>query len=127
VRRNVGLTLLLSFALFVKALIPSGWMPSGEEAFEIIVCAGTETHSVWLDKNGELHEQDPGDAKGDGARKGSCPFAAIAQAADLPSPAIMADPVGPSSYVTYAPLPAIAIGKGLAAPPPPQTGPPLRT
>jgi hypothetical protein len=126
VRRNFALTLLLSFALFAEALIPSGWMPTGGKAFEITVCTGTDTHSLWLDRAGKLHKQDP-DKKNSNSDSKSCAFAGLGAAVDLPvdtQPAI--EPQGPN-ITTPAPRLVAAIGKGLAAPPPPQTGPPLLT
>jgi hypothetical protein len=126
VRRDFALTLLLSFALFAKALIPSGWMPTGGKAFEITVCTGTDTHSLWLDRAGKLHKQDP-DKQNDKPDSQSCAFAGLGTVADLPAFKQLAiQPQGPNA-IAPAPRLVAAIGKGLAAPPPPPTGPPLLT
>lgn len=122
-RCNLALTLLLSFALFAKALIPSGWMPSGERAFEISVCTGAETHSLWLDKYGKLHKQDPSDKEGE--KDGSCPYAAMVFSADLHAATPIAGGFALAFPGVTAPLAEVSIGHGLAAPPPPQTGPPI--
>ncbi len=120
----------LAFALVFKALIPAGWMPSSDQAFAIMLCAGADSSTVWLDKQGQLHKTDP--AKKHPAKKhplsdkeheGGCAFSGLAQLAKLDRsnisflPKISADRL-------YLSQPAAEIGLGLAAPPPPSTGPP---
>jgi hypothetical protein len=112
-------------AVAVRGLIPMGWMPTGERGFEITICAGVDTHKVWLDSDGKLHQQDP--SKKPVPDLEPCAFGALAMAAvisdigasDIP-PAKMAVALGRSEYL-------VSIGRGLAAPPPPATGPPILT
>ncbi len=122
-RGNYPLILLLSLALFAKALIPAGWMPSPGKAFEITVCMGVGSQSMWLDKNGTLHDENPDDEADE--VQASCPFVASASLADLPSASAMPEAEVAPAGRHFAPRPAAAIGHGLAAPPPPQTGPPI--
>jgi hypothetical protein len=123
-KRDFALSLILSFALLAKALIPSGWMPTGGRAFEITVCAGTDTHSLWLDDKGRLHKQDPDDRNTKSDSK-PCAFAGLGAAVDLPViPPLKRKPLATGATTSVARSVA-AIGQGLAAPPPPPTGPPL--
>jgi hypothetical protein len=120
--------LLIAIALFavaVRGLIPMGWMPTGERGFAITICTGVDTHNVWLDSKGKLHKQDP--SKKLAPDPEPCAFGALAMAAvlsdisssDIPA-AKMAAALGCFDYL-------VSIGRGLAAPPPPATGPPILT
>jgi hypothetical protein len=118
--------LLLIIALIgiaFRGLIPMGWMPTGERGFEIIICTGVDTQKVWLDAKGNLHKQDP--SKKDGPKSQPCAFGASSTVANLP---LIAEP----DFIQSAPLTSpiqpnhlVSVGKGLAAPPPPATGPPI--
>jgi hypothetical protein len=113
---------LISFA--VRGLVPAGWMPTGERSFEITICAGTDTHKVWLDSKGAMHKQDP--AKKELPEQKSCGFASLAMAANIGSvEAQIFDRtiLSVNDHHDY----LVSIGNGLAAPPPPATGPPLLT
>lgn len=119
------LLIIALIAVAVRGLIPMGWMPTGERGFEITICDGIDTHKVWLDSDGKLHKQDP--SKKPAPDPEPCAFGALAMAAvindisasDIPS-AKMAVASGRSDYL-------VSIGRGLAAPPPPATGPPYLT
>lgn len=112
-------------ALIMRVLIPAGWMPaSAERGFSIILCTGQGAVSAWVDDKGEVHEGKPGDDRA----SHPCVFAGFGAALDLPSL---------DSSAAFAFAPAIsylilargtgAIGRGLAAPPPPPTGPPAHS
>ncbi len=109
-------------ALAVRMTIPAGWMPSTERSFAVTVCTGVNMTELWIDTKGKIHKTDP--AKHKAADHEPCAFAGMAMAADIPA-SIAALPVlsGPYRLVSVATIPAI-IGQGLAAPPPPSTGPP---
>lgn len=118
--RSTRTTLIWLFvaALFVRALVPVGWMPSSQEGRWVSICSGAGESQVWLDDQGAPHKS--GDKmSGDG----TCVFAGTAA---LPGTA----ETGVSFQVArYDAAPdaiaaAVTIGRGLAAPPPPQTGPP---
>ncbi len=123
--RNLALTIVLSFALFAKALIPAGWMPNGDKAFEITICTGTDTHSMWLDDKGALHKENPNKTNDGDLKDKPCSFAGLGAALDLPRD-IEQLPVLAVAFDSLQPrISSVAIGLGLAAPPPPATGPPV--
>jgi hypothetical protein len=112
-------------ALTVRALVPNGWMPDSERAFALTVCTGVDTQTIWMDSKGALHKQNPDEHKQAshepcayaGHADVSTPVADVYSDSDLRLLAIR-DPIEPLR---------VAIGLGLAAPPPPQTGPPILT
>lgn len=117
---------LVALVLAVRGFVPAGWMPSGEKAFAISVCTGVEMQKVWMTKDGTIHKSDPSKKQhkeDDGSK--ACPFA-IASLSILPAltddSAIVAQSIGQSFVPTGD---TVAIGRGLAAPPPPSTGPPI--
>jgi len=118
--RSLSAFVLLA-ALVARMLVPAGWMPSTDRAFAITVCTGIDTQTVWLDTQGKTHKQDP--SKADDSDHEPCTFAGGAFASLTPEmPAV-------ETAVAYANAPvfahdSIAPGQGLAAPPPPSTGPP---
>lgn len=70
---------------------------------------------------GHAHDRHDGQSRVDS----QCPFAAAAvPLLDAPPPPL-APPAPRASYSEALPAPAAAVGRGLAAPPPPATGPPL--
>lgn len=114
---------LLVLALAVRILVPSGWMPSGERAFALTVCTGINTQTIWMDSKGGLHKQNPDDHEQAG--HDPCTFSA---ATDV-MPVAQAGRYEPEFALATAAHPSrtrlVGIGRGLAAPPPPQTGPPV--
>lgn len=117
----VAFAVLVVATLMLRALVPTGWMPSAAPGEIITLCTGGGMVSGWVDAAGKLHtEKQPGTQMADQA----CAFAGLAMVADVPaasavSPVVfaMARLVTPIDY-------DVAIGRGLAAPPPPATGPP---
>ncbi len=124
--------LLLVCALLLRALIPAGWMPSADGGFRIELCADTGPDAAFEQAARQRFEQAVAGAAGhagDDERGGDprkdqpCAFAGLALAWTQPDAfALPAPPPAPAA----APAPALlaAIGQGLAAPPPPSTGPP---
>lgn len=124
---------LVAFALAVRLLVPAGYMPmAGKAGLEI--CAGQNAdlaamtampgmapmdHAMPM-KGMDHNKATPGDHDHD------CGFgAAIGGAADLPSlilPAALAPVALPAIFIRAL---AVRPGLGLAAPPPPKTGPPI--
>ena len=111
--------LLVALALAVRAIVPAGYMPvSGPGGIAISVCSGNG-QAAWVDASGKIrHDTAPG------GHDVQCPYAAASLALFVPVPSAVAtpEPVAP-------PVPALdvilpGIGTGLAAPPPPATGPP---
>jgi len=119
--RNIAAAMIL-LALALRVIIPSGFMPSSERGFALTICTGMDTQTVWMDKSGKLHKEDP--SKGKSVEHQPCAFAGAAMAADVLSadfqvamaPVALAIPVFAKREVS--------IGAGLAAPPPPAIGPP---
>ena len=119
--RNLAAALIL-LALAFRVIIPSGFMPSSERGFALTICTGMDTQTVWMDKSGKLHKEDP--SKGKSVEHQPCAFAGAAMAADVLSadfqvamaPVALAIPVFAKREVS--------VGSGLAAPPPPAIGPP---
>ena len=107
---------LLALALAIRLLVPQGWMPNG--AGGVMMCSGSAPVAMASAMHGgqEMpagHGQDH-----------PCPFAALGLAA---APPAAVAPVLPPAAVTAtgrSAAHAIAVGRGLAAPPPPATGPP---
>ena len=119
--RNFAAIFIL-MALAMRVIIPSGYMPSAERGFALTICAGMDTQTVWMDKTGKLHKEDP--SKGKSVEHQPCTFAGAAIAADCPATALhMAMPPVAQAIPVFAKR-EVSIGAGLAAPPPPAIGPP---
>jgi hypothetical protein len=126
---NLASTLLRNFAavfiltaLAMRVIIPSGYMPSAERGFALTICAGMDTQTVWMDKTGKLHKEDP--SKGKSVEHQPCAFAGAAIAGNFPAAAL---PVAMAPVALAIPAFAqreVSVGAGLAAPPPPAIGPP---
>ena len=103
---------MLALAIALRLLVPQGWMPA--PAGGLMICSGQMASSD--------HRTHDVPAKPTEDR--SCAFAALGLAAA--PPAASADPVAPPAIAAEEPTltEVVAIGRGLAAPPPPATGPP---
>lgn len=126
-RRFAWLTLLVC-VLVGRGISPDGWMPgkTAAGAFAIVACDGMQpaepmpmAMGMAMDHGVAHHAPDKSQSIGH-----PCAFAGIGLADAPPPPLAIAAPLAP--YTTPAPLVAAAIvpGRGLAAPPPPATGPP---
>lgn len=111
---------LLGLALAVRVLVPAGWMPAKGQGFAITICTGTGMETGWVDSDGTLHKKA---AVQQGADP-HCAFAGLGVAmlgGDVPvTVAPMRPALAPATVQALA-----SIGQGLAAPPPPATGPPV--
>lgn len=123
-RRRFGWLLLIVAALLTRSVAPDGWMPviNANGGIEIAVCNGQGPEDTMvLSPDGKLHHKAP--AKGQSGDH-PCAFAGLG-IADAPPPLLA---VAAPAFATPAipPLDAerLAPGRGLAAPPPPATGPP---
>lgn len=110
----------MALTLLMRVVVPAGWMPAVAGGQLITICSGMGEAKIWLDADGN-----PVKAPHDGkpATDGPCAFAAGFSALDIPPAAAIAVPAIYAGLV----LPArevVAIGRGLAAPPPPAIGPP---
>jgi len=114
---------LIACALFLRLIVPAGWMPASSDGRWIELCTGMGAVTAWVDVDGAVHDEapDPGKSKADGA----CVFAGFAAALAAPSSPVAIDlPLIAAAVPPMAFPLAVGIGRGLAAPPPPPTGPP---
>lgn len=110
---------LIGLALALRVLVPAGWMPSERGGFAITMCSGSAMESAWIDADGKLHKQAPSSG-GE-----HCAFAGLGApmlASDIPAPATLAPRANEAPALSQA---LASVGRGLAAPPPPATGPPV--
>lgn len=114
----------LLIVLLLRLLVPTGWMPVATPAsgIAITICTGMGAVSAYIDAEGKLHRTDKSGA--DLAKDvGLCPFASGLSM--LPVLDVLVASYALVWRTTLAHLDeAVAIGRGLAAPPPPPTGPP---
>lgn len=110
-------------ALFMRLLVPAGWMPAADRGLMITLCTGTGAQQAWIDEQGNIHKGEPGEGQADHP----CVFGGFAAVLKLPSgPDALAGPLPVATALPVLAATAVAIGRGLAAPPPPATGPPFR-
>jgi hypothetical protein len=120
-RSHAALLLVLT-ALVLRILIPAGFMPAIGSGSAITLCTGMGAVSAWVDAQGKVHKDKP---VRDGAADHPCAFAVMAAAVDLPAIGALPVLAGAMVSILMAPrLAGIVTGRGLAAPPPPPTGPP---
>ena len=128
--------LLAALALLVRLAFPTGFMLSPERASlpTLVICTGQGAMTVAVDAQGVAHEVKGGadqakggqDHKSDGKTTHPCTFAVATAAVVAPAliatlaPMALDQVVDPPLMATQRP------GLGLAAPPPPTTGPPAR-
>ncbi len=103
--------------------MPTGWMSTFVDGrATITICTSAGMVEAWVDADGKIHKESP-------AKKGAgdqpCAFAGLGGAADAPTFEAA------SHALAFAPqlihnnrATAVAVGHGLAAPPPPATAPP---
>jgi hypothetical protein len=113
---------LIVLALAVRVVIPSGFMPSSERGFALTICTGMDTQTVWMDSKGKLHKEDP--SKGKSVEHSPCAFAGAAVADTVRTAHFESALSHITSAVTVFSASEVSVGTGLAAPPPPATGPP---
>ena len=119
--RNIAAALIV-LALALRVIIPSGFMPSSERGFALTICTGMDTQTVWMDKSGKLHKEDP--SKGKSVEHQPCAFAGAAMAADVLSADFQVAMAPVALAIPVFAKREISVGAGLAAPPPPAIGPP---
>jgi hypothetical protein len=113
---------LFALVLLARLLVPAGWMPSAQDGRWISICSGSGEAMVWIDADGTAHADKDG---GDQHKDGSCVFSAASLAFSLPAAPFVVAALPAYVAAPVLALPSVAIGRGLAAPPPPKTGPPV--
>jgi len=121
---------IFACALALRLAVPAGWMPvaQADGSVRLALCPGAapiERESTTHAAHGHGHEQAPASHDHDrGDHAPPCAFSGLAFAAAVPELA-----PAPRLLPIITPPPAqhalVSIGRGLAAPPPPQTGPPV--
>jgi hypothetical protein len=107
---------LMALALWLKLLVPVGYMPSfdAETGLTLVVCSGSASSSA----------DDPDAPTSSGAQHQPCAFMALG-AALLPLALLLIVPMPRPLARTWPRFFNVQPGRGLAAPPPPCRGPPL--
>ena len=109
---------VLACALLLRLGLPAGWMPVNDgHGFRITICDGMGATTMMSMAD---HEMPAHPAK---TPDNSCPFAVAAVA--IVASQILAPFPASFAVIAEVSLPRpVGIGHGLAAPPPPSTGPP---
>lgn len=83
--RRLGLFFLLT-ALAIASVIPQGWMPgqTADGRVQLVICTPQGEETLWVD----LGDSAPGQDERQEHRQ--CPFGAVATAAELPAPVLLA-------------------------------------
>lgn len=115
---------LLVLALLLRVFVPSGWMPAqaADGATRIVICSEEGRQAAWVDRTGKLHRGDPHQPA---SADHPCAFAGLAMASDIPELPTLPPLAFGREEITPRGAANVAVGRGLAAPPPPATGPPL--
>jgi len=130
--------LLSAITLIVTNVVPTGWMPAkaSDGEFVVRICSQglAEPQRARFDELAQArvdramrgagqHSRDDHQGLGD-----PCPYGVVANAFAVPSASPpMAEPVEEIEADLPHLASKIAIGMGLAAPPPPSTGPPIHS
>ncbi len=122
-RQPIVMLALLVLTLAVRVIVPSGFMPTTDAngMVRISMCSGMGPQTAWLDKSGHIHKDAP---RKDQHDPQPCGFGALSLGVAVPKAATivaLAPHVAPEMVLSSA---TVTIGRGLAAPPPPSTGPP---
>ncbi len=113
----------------LRLAIPSGWMPVADASgVRLIICTGMgPTAAPVVTRKAVMahgrHQMPSGQDHPAGDHP--CPFAGVALALAEPLSAGLEFPTRAPATVVAAADTGVAVGRGLAAPPPPATGPPL--
>lgn len=125
--RRTGLV-LVAFALMVRILVPAGYMAAAGAggAPAIVICTGEGALAITVEADGTARKTPVDDGHSDTSQSDHpCAFAGATTPLAAPSLALAAAPLAVEAAAAPS-LPAHQRpGLGLAAPPPPTTGPPL--
>ena len=114
----LGLALML---LLLRAVVPAGWMPAQERGQWITICSGAGVSMAWIGADGKIDKEH---APAKSEKSSHCAFSGLGTPVDLAVDAFSL-PLPPFAAVIVPMLTTlVTVGQGLAAPPPPKTGPP---
>jgi hypothetical protein len=134
--RNLPVGLLLGCALLMRVLVPAGWMPAAGQGLGIQICAdgmdGAAAARFAADAQHRFDRALAGSAAGHDRDDGGdhrdksqpCAFAGLALPWTGSEAPVLAAPLPPEPVFALPAAAPASIGRGLAAPPPPATGPP---
>lgn len=119
---------MIACALLVRVLIPQGWMPAQTaDGWQITICTGTGPMQMEMPASMASAMKGMHHGSGDQDHNASdhpCAFSSLAMALDEPPlPVLDLPKMTVGAWLTGLPT-VIGVGHGLAAPPPPATGPP---
>jgi len=114
-------TLLLGLMLAIRLSIPAGFMPAWDKGRPAIVVCDEANSAVSRHADSPIHKGKHGSA----TDKQPCPYAMAAGMAIDHPPVIAGELAELATSAPPAQSQLVTIGRGLAAPPPPSTGPPL--
>lgn len=114
--------IFVALALFLRVMIPAGFMPTTGKGLAITLCTSMSSTPAWIDEHGQVHK---GKSSQGEQVQHPCVFAGFGATLDIPSIAGLLIPsVTATTILIGASATSVTIGRGLAAPPPPSTGPP---
>jgi len=112
---------VLACALFLRMLVPAGWMPAASGALAIEPCPAAEAPPVVAMAG---HHHDPGHHSHGAHHDGDCAFAPLTSAfAGSQMPPMLVPPATAGPLIDDAGT-RLFFARGPPAPPPPATGPP---
>lgn len=128
---------VLACALLLRVLVPQGWMPvETGQGWRLTPCSGSGPMAMgdpagaalampgMRSMAGGKDHGMPDHGMPDHGGDHGCPYASLATALEEPVLPTLAVPIPMQSILPIAAAWMVAIGRGLAAPPPPATGPP---
>jgi hypothetical protein len=119
---------LVALAMLVRVLIPAGFMAAPDDLGRagIVICTGDGAMTVSVDADGTVHKA-PVDDQHQDKPKSDHPCAFAGAATPLAAPVLALSEAAPTIHQVAVPRLQShqRPGLGLAAPPPPTTGPPV--
>jgi Protein of unknown function (DUF2946) len=114
---------LLALTLAIRVIVPSGFMPTTDASgmVRISMCSGMGPQTAWLDKSGRIHKEAPTHSQHDPQ---PCGFSVLGLGLDVQATSAVVIEHFSASELRPLSRQTLSIGHGLAAPPPPSTGPP---
>ncbi|WP_246331953.1 hypothetical protein [Sphingomonas chungangi] len=116
---------VLACAMALRILVPEGWMPvSDTQGFHITMCSGSGPMDMPMAMPGMTMKHGKADHGPQPMQDHPCTFAHLGLAFAEPLLPVLDLPPAQEAEAPAARPFAVTIGRGLAAPPPPSTGPP---
>lgn len=120
--------LLFAIAIFIRVIIPQGYMANNSNTdglFPIILCTAQGNVEAFIDNTGQITEKSDAHSNENHKDRNHCSFAGSLNSFSYTPNFNLSINEGLDFTYIIKPKFEIGIGYGLAAPPPPSTGPPL--